>query len=164
MSLVRRGIIPGVVAASLGLMLLALQSIGGGGVVFAGNVTCVIDTPTPAATATVVITSLQELPTCTPTSVVIVRTATPTAPATAAATATPVPPTAAPATEVPTQAPPTATNTPLGGGVGAGVSGPNTGTGDGTAGGSGMRWTAALAVALIVLGGGAIAYGAKRRG
>lgn len=129
-------------------------------VAFAGN-NCFTATPSVAATPTVGVSGVQQgaaVAVCTPTSVVV-HTATPTTTATSAATATSVPATEAPATQVPTQIP--ATSTPLGGGVGGSVSGPNTGTGP--SGSRATPWLAGIAVALFALGGGALAYGARRR-
>ena len=153
--------LPGAAAIAIGAALLGLSFASPQGASAGNIVPCdstpvthgdsvsslIADTPTNTPTDT-------PIPTCTP---VKLKTHTPTNTATAAATQTPVP-----VTPAPTQ--PAATATQPGGGAGGQqVLPPNTGTGA-MAAGSGIELPFLVAgMLLLVLGGGSILVGARRR-
>ena len=118
-------------------------------------------TPIPTNTATAVPTldacqKLDSAPcTATPQTPQTSKSHTPTATNTPAATTTSAPATQAPA--------PSATR-PGGGNQGAQVRPPNTGTGGGNASGLSGTWLIAFGAMLVAAGGGALLFGARRRG
>jgi LPXTG-motif cell wall-anchored protein len=123
-------------------------SFGGASSVSAGGQSC-----GDAPTATPELSVLQELPTCSPTPTVRIKTHTPTTTPTEVATDTPEP-----ATNTPV--PPT--KTPQGANEGASVRPPNTGTGGGT--GSHVNiWLVAAGAVVAAAGGGALVAGARKR-
>jgi len=152
--LINRFTLSGTIAVGVAAAMLLMSSLSASPARAGEN--CTIGEPVEPSG----ITALQELPTCTPT-VGIIKSATPTSTATPEATETEL--TEPSATVAPsTPVPPAATATKAGGGVGAGIQGPNTGTGDGGSGGGLTLWVTG-AVALIVIGGGSVAYGLRRR-
>jgi hypothetical protein len=145
-------------AAGMLIVVLAIGVVGDvAPTVLAGN-TCVTPTPvTPVGEIQAEGASLQQLPTCTPTTVPRLKTHTPTSTATVA-TSTAVPATPAP---VNTQAP--APTQPGGGTEGVGVKPPNTGSGPSGGSSTGL-WLLLGGIAVAATGAGSVLVGARRRG
>jgi hypothetical protein len=146
-------------AAALAAAVLLTVGAFGASTANAG-LNCVIGTPTVGTDSVPEAAVAQVAPTCTPTQPAQIRSATPTQTATPKATDT-VEPSATVAASTSTPVPPAPSATKAGGGVGAGIQGPNTGTGGGTSGGLSV-WLEG-AIALVVIGGGTLAYGLRRR-
>lgn len=175
----RKALLAGLAAVTAGFALIgmSLASNGGGATAFAGEEPdeCVTYTPTRTYTHTPMPSYTSSVPTNTPapTNTAVgqiqsfgnqtpqrtcVNTATPTKTPTLAATSTLVPNTA-----VPTSPPVVATATPSGGSQGGGVQPPNTGSGDAGSTGIDSTWFLLAGAALIVVGGGSVLAGARRR-
>jgi len=148
--------LPNIAIATLGALMMALAFVPIQRV-SAGEITCVTGSPTPLPDSQAgVVAAVQELPTCTPTRARI-KTHTPTTTPTEAATQTPVP-----ATPEPTQPAATATK-PGGGAEGQGVRPPDTGSGAMASGGNVDRLLLVLGSLFLVLGGGSLFVGSRRR-
>lgn len=157
----------GSAALVAGMFAVAFGAFGAGSAAQAGQTTVIPCDATPTATPTEIIltgrigggnvvfvageTTQSPVPTCTPTSPA--HTHTPTPSATPEDTATPG------VTSTPVPASPT--NTPSGD-PGGDVSPPDTGTGPGDNGGMNY-WFVIAGLALLTVGGGAVALGMRRR-
>lgn len=148
--------LPNMAIATLGALMMALAFVPIQRV-SAGNETCINGSPTPLPDSVAgVVANVQELPQCTPTRARI-KTHTPTSTPTAGPTDTPVP-----STPAPTQPPATATQ-PGGGAGGQGVRPPDTGTGTTASGGNIDRSLLVFGTLFLVLGGGSLFAGVRRR-
>ncbi len=171
----RKALLAGLAAVTAGIALIALSQTSGGNTAFAGEDPdeCVTFTPTHTYTHTPMPSYTSSVPTNTPlpTNTAVgqiqsfgnetpqrtcVNTATPTRTPTAANTTVPN-------TAVPTSPPVVATATPSGGNQGGGVQPPNTGSGDAGSTGIESTWLLLAGAALIVVGGGSVLAGARRR-
>ena len=158
---ISRLVTTGAVTVVAGVALLGLSLHTPGSAIAGGALPCdPTPTPTPQAgnVAAGRIQAAQVAPTCTPaasSTPVRLKTHTPTATATPKpVTNTPVPNTPTPPTLVPTRR--------AGGNEGVAVKPPDTGAGPG-AGGAAGPLAVLFGVALLMLGGGGIAVGARRR-